>query len=228
MTRRILPSGEHALLVECADLPEVLALHDALDADRPAGLVELVPAARTVLVVIDPLRLPLESAERWIRRTVAGAPGGASGASGASGATGATAGADASVQTSPEPLVVPVVYDGPDLAETAASLGVTPDELVARHTSTRWRVAFIGFAPGFGYLVGDGWPFEVPRLASPRTRVPAGSVGLAGAFTGAYPRETPGGWRLIGRTESAVWDPTAAVPALLVPGRSVRFERVGA
>ncbi|UOE42663.1 5-oxoprolinase subunit B family protein [Agromyces larvae] len=217
MTRRILPSGEHALLVECADLPEVLALHDALAADRPAGLVELVPAARTVLVVIDPLRLPLESAERWIRRTVAGAAAAAA----------ARGGADAPEPASPAPLVVPVVYDGPDLADTAASLGVSADDLVARHTSTPWRVAFIGFAPGFGYLVGDGWPFEVPRLASPRTRVPAGSVGLAGAFTGAYPRETPGGWRLIGRTDLALWDPSAPDPVLLVPGRPVRFERVG-
>ena len=89
-------------------------------------------------------------------------------------------------------------------------------------------MAFVGFAPGFGYLVSDDWPFEVPRLDAPRTRVPAGAVALAGAFGGVYPRQSPGGWRLIGRTDAVLWDPDADPPALLVPGRRVRFEAIGA
>ncbi|WP_395245782.1 allophanate hydrolase subunit 1 [Agromyces sp. MMS24-K17] len=206
MTRRILPSGDAALLVECADLPEVLALHDTLAADRPEGLVELVPAARTVLVVVDPARLPLESAASWIRRAVVGGA-----------RPGAAAGAD--------DVLVPVAYDGEDLTATADLLGIGADDLVAAHLAARWRVAFIGFAPGFGYLVSDDWPYEVPRLATPRTRVPEGAVALAGPFSGAYPRQSPGGWRLIGRTAAALWDPAADAPALLEPGRTVRFTR---
>ena len=89
-------------------------------------------------------------------------------------------------------------------------------------------VAFIGFAPGFGYLVSDDWPFEVPRLDAPRTRVPAGAVALAGAFGGVYPRSSPGGWRLIGSTTARMWDPDSDEPAVLAPGRRVRFEAVGA
>ncbi|WP_139416332.1 5-oxoprolinase subunit B family protein [Agromyces laixinhei] len=207
MSRRLLPSGDAALLVECDSLDEVLALHDALAADPPQGLVELVPAARTILVAIDPGRLPLESAATWVRRITAGAVVDAVG---------------------PAPATIPVVYDGDDLAETAATLAVSPEALVARHSAAEWRVAFIGFAPGFGYLVSDDWPFEVPRLDAPRTRVPAGAVALAGAFGGVYPRPSPGGWRLIGRTDATLWSPSADEPALLAPGRRIRFEAVDA
>ena len=84
-------------------------------------------------------------------------------------------------------------------------------------------MAFTGFAPGFGYLIGGAWPFDVPRLESPRARVPAGAVGLAAGYTGAYPRETPGGWRLIGTTSATLFDAAAAAPALLPPGARVRF-----
>ena len=118
-----------------------------------------------------------------------------------------------------------VVYDGADLAETAELLGLSADELVRRHTSVEWTVAFTGFAPGFGYLVSPDWTFDVPRLPSPRTRVPRGAVGLAGRFSGAYPRETPGGWRLIGTTSAALFDPDAPRPALLAPGAPRPFPR---
>ncbi|MFE6965753.1 allophanate hydrolase subunit 1 [Agromyces sp. NPDC057679] len=205
MTRRLLPSGESALLVECDDLDEVLALHDALAAERRPGVVELVPAARTVLVAVDPAVLPLESLETWLRRIRVGGA-----------ATTAAVVGEA---------VIPVVYDGDDLDETAALLSVSPEALVARHLAASWRVAFGGFAPGFGYLVSDDWPFEVPRLGAPRARVPAGSVALAGAFAGVYPRQSPGGWRLIGRTDAVLWDAGRVEPALLAPGRRVRFER---
>jgi KipI family sensor histidine kinase inhibitor len=208
MSRRLLPSGDAALLVECDSLEEVLALHDALAADPRPGVVELVPAARTILVAIDPARLPLESAATWVRRIHAGA---------GSRVAGATA----------DPVAIPVVYDGEDLAATAALLAVSPESLVHAHTAAEWRVAFVGFAPGFGYLVSDDWPFEVPRLDAPRPRVPAGSVAIAGAFGGVYPRQSPGGWRLIGRTDTTLWDPEAAEPALLAPGRRVRFEANG-
>jgi KipI family sensor histidine kinase inhibitor len=208
MSRRLLPSGETAVLVECDSLDEVLALHDALADDPPAGVVELVPAARTILVAIDPAVIPLESVATWVRRIPAEAGSRTAGARSA-------------------PVTIPVAYDGDDLAATAALLAVSPEALVARHTEAEWRVAFIGFAPGFGYLVSDDWPFEVPRLDSPRTRVPVGAVGLAGVFGGVYPRRSPGGWRLIGRTDAKLWDPESDQPALLAPGRRVRFEAVG-
>jgi len=209
MTRRLLPSGDAALLVECDSLEEVLALHDALAADPRPGVVELVPAARTILVAVDPVRLPLESAATWVRRTAAEP-------------------AQRRTDASADAVVIPVAYDGEDLADTAALLGVSSTALVQRHASVEWRVAFVGFAPGFGYLVSDDWPFEVPRLDGPRPRVPAGSVAVAGAFGGVYPRQSPGGWRLLGRTEATLWDPESDDPALLAPGRRVRFEAIGA
>jgi KipI family sensor histidine kinase inhibitor len=208
VSRRLLPSGEAAVLVECDDLDEVLALHDALVADRRPGVVELVPAARTLLVAVDPEVLPLESAMTWIRRAPLASP------------TGSGGGYD-------EIATIPVVYDGDDLAATAQLLDVSTEALVGAHQRAEWRVAFVGFAPGFGYLVCDDWPYEVPRLDAPRTRVPAGAVALAGAFAGVYPRPSPGGWRLIGRTDAVMWDAQADPPALLAPGRRVRFEAVG-
>lgn len=201
MTVRVLPSGERALLAELDSLDDVLALYRALDAERPAGVVDLVPAARTVGVVVDPRVLPLSAAQAWIERT--------------SPRTAAPA-----EQTAVE---IPVRYDGPDLAEAAALLTLTPAELVALHTSSPWRVAFGGFAPGFGYLVTDHDRLRVPRRATPRTSVPAGAVGLAGEFSGVYPRSSPGGWQLIGTTDLVLWDVAADPPALLRPGVSVRF-----
>jgi KipI family sensor histidine kinase inhibitor len=203
---RLRPMGDRAVLAEVDDAGAVLALHAALGAAPPPGVVDLVPAARTVLVVVDPAVLPLPAARSWI------------------------AGIDvpAAAPAARTPLVeVPICYDGADLDETAALLGVTRDELVAVHRAARWTVAFTGFAPGFGYLVSDDWPFDVPRLASPRTRVPAGSVGLAAAFSGAYPRETPGGWRLIGTTDAPLFDPASDPPVLLAPGARVRFVETG-
>ncbi len=206
---RMLPMGERAVLAEVGSLPEVLALHAALRSSPPDGIVDVVPAARTVLIAFDPDGMPVSAVRAWIAEVAGQASVG-----------------DAPTDTAE--VEVPVAYDGPDLAETAALLGVDVDALVARHRDTEWTVAFTGFAPGFGYLVSDGWPYDVPRLDSPRTRVPAGAVGLAGAFTGAYPRETPGGWRLIATTEAVLFDPDAAQPALLAPGSRVRFRESGA
>ncbi|MEN0085818.1 MAG: 5-oxoprolinase subunit PxpB [Leifsonia sp.] len=203
--RRILPYGDHALLVELDDLDAVLALFRGLDASRPDGVVELVPAARTIAVVVEPRVLPLSAAAGWLERT---AP---------------LAAADVE-----ERLVeLDVVYDGADLDDVARLTGLSPGEVVAAHTGATWRVAFGGFAPGFAYLVTDGDALAVPRRATPRTAVPAGSVGLAGAFSGIYPRPSPGGWQLIGRTDAVLWDETADPPALLRPGTVVRFREAG-
>lgn len=198
----ILPFGDRAVLVEVASLDDVLALRELLAATRPAGVVDLVPAARTVLVRVDPRALPVAAARAWIEGTDAAASSAASTA---------------------HDVDVPIVYDGADLAETASLLDVSVDALVAAHSGAAWTVAFTGFAPGFGYLVSRDWPFDVPRLASPRTRVPAGAVGVAGEFSGAYPRETPGGWRLLGTTPARLFDPDRARAALLHPGDRVRF-----
>ena len=121
-------------------------------------------------------------------------------------------------------VVIAVVYDGPDLAEVAALTGLTEDDVVAAHTGTAWRVGFGGFAPGFAYLIDGDRRLQVPRRDTPRSSVPAGSVGLADEFSGIYPHASPGGWQLIGRTDVVLFDPDHSPPALLQPGMTVRFE----
>ena len=202
---RVLPAGSDGLLVEVDDLDEALALFAALRDAPPAGVAELVPAARTVLVRFDPaltrvdvLTDDLLSRPRTRSATVDG------------------------------PVVeVPVCYDGADLEEVAALCGFDAAEVVRRHTAQPWTVAFTGFAPGFGYLAGGDPALDVPRRAEPRTSIPAGSVALAGRFSGIYPRASPGGWQLIGRTGLALWDQRRADPALLSPGTRVRFVDAG-
>ena len=185
-------------------LEQAVGLADALERERAhaPGVVELVPGARTVLVRIDPHVLSLSAAELWLS-AVRVTPGARIGG---------------------EVVTIPVRYDGPDLAELAELLGMTPDDLVARHAGARWRAAFAGFAPGFAYLTSVDFGLEVPRRATSRPRVGAGSVGLAGEFSGVYPRESPGGWQLLGRTDAALWDVHRDPPALLRPGTEVRFE----
>ena len=202
---RLLPSGTTALLVELDDLEQVQGFYDALSDDPPTGVVDVVPAARTVLVVVDPAVTTLGALAAALRAT---AP-----------RTGR--------RERGELVEVPVVYDGEDLDDAAGLLGWDAAELVRRHTTALWSVAFCGFAPGFGYLVSPDWPDEVPRRSSPRTKVPPGSVALAGAFSGVYPRESPGGWQLVGRTPLAVFDLSREPPALLRPGVRVRFVEEG-
>ena len=198
---RVLTASDRAVLVEAADLAEAMRLNQAWE--HVPGVIERVPGARTVLVRFDPLRT---SADELAARLEV------------------TRGQDG--PTAPvRDVVVPVHYDGEDLAAVAEQLGVSTEQLIARHLAADWRVAFSGFAPGFGYAVGDDPLFDVARRGTPRTRVPAGSVGLAGPFTGVYPRRTPGGWQLIGRTEAVMWDTDRDPPALLSPGTRVRFER---
>ena len=130
---------------------------------------------------------------------------------------------DIAAASAGDEIEIPVVYDGPDLADVASLTGLSEADVVAAHTDTAWTVAFGGFAPGFAYLVGGDERLAVPRRDSPRTSVPAGSVGLAGEFSGVYPRSSPGGWQLIGRTDVAMFDVDRDPPALLAPGARVRF-----
>jgi len=200
---RVLPYGDRALLVEVADLAAVAAVRAALERAPLPGQCELVPAARTVLVVLD--RRPTDLDVAALCRLSPEAPGG-----------------DAEVSS----VELPVVFDGPDLADVAEMVGRSVPDLVAALTGVELTVAFGGFAPGFGYLTGLPEELHVPRRPTPRTRVPAGSVGLAGPFAGAYPRESPGGWQLIGRTDAVLFDADRDPPALLAPGARVRFRAV--
>ncbi|MFD8251590.1 5-oxoprolinase subunit PxpB [Streptomyces werraensis] len=198
---RTLPVGADALLVEVASGEEAQALLADLLRRRTEGSLtarEIVPAARTVLLdgLPDPARLAAELASR----PVPPVPPRAAGA-----------------------VEIPVRYDGPDLADVAAHWGVAADEVARIHADAEFRVAFCGFAPGFGYLTGLPARYEVPRRSAPRTSVPAGSVALAGPYTGVYPRSSPGGWQLIGTTDVVLWDHTREPAALLSPGTRVRF-----
>lgn len=196
---RILPSGTGALLLEYDTLQEVLDGYAALQGvDLP--VLDIVPAGRTILL----------SAER--------------GTSLSDLAAAVRAVPPRRHEAGEAPTVeVPVVYDGQDLGEAADLLGLSTAELRHRHQDEEWTVAFCGFAPGFGYLTGARYTWDVPRRATPRTRVPVGSVALAGEFTGVYPRESPGGWQLLGRALVDAFDLHRDPPALLVPGARVRF-----
>jgi KipI family sensor histidine kinase inhibitor len=193
--------GQHALLVECADLAEVSATYAALkDRTQELAATDLVPAARTVLV--DGLADVDAAAE-----LIAGlAPAG-----------------DAAPAPEPPRVVIPVTYDGPDLDEVARQWQLSTAEVGRLHRETEFEVAFCGFAPGFAYCAGLPPERTVRRRRDARPRVPAGSVALAGEFTSVYPSSSPGGWQLIGRTRLAVWRPEADPPALLAPGTRVRF-----
>ncbi|WP_167197766.1 5-oxoprolinase subunit B/C family protein [Brevibacterium pigmentatum] len=189
------------LLVECVDLSATMALHHNLEAADLPGVIELIPAARTVLISFDPARTSAEILAEAVHGF----------------------GHTESVSDAAREVTIDVRYDGDDLAEVADLLSVSPAEVTARHQAATWEVAFAGFAPGFGYLAGDDELFTVPRRSSPRTRVPVGSVALAGEFTGVYPRSSPGGWQLIGRTDAKLWDLDRHPPALFVPGTIVKF-----
>jgi KipI family sensor histidine kinase inhibitor len=195
-------AGERGLLVEVEDLETVHRLHAALRELDPPGVVELVPGYRTVLIVADPGQAEAldELAARLPHLELPPA--------------GAVAG---------ETVEIPVSYDGQDLPEVAGLTGLDAEEVVRRHTAPEYTVAFLGFSPGFPYLVGLDPALEVPRRDTPRTSIPAGSVALAGNQTGIYPSASPGGWQLIGHTDVALFDPARDPPALLAPGTHLRF-----
>ncbi|MET9884030.1 allophanate hydrolase subunit 1 [Streptomyces sp. NPDC006430] len=197
--------GGEALLIELDSATEVAALHAELLRRREAGELDgvrdVVPASRTVL--LDGVREPHALAERVVRWVVA------------------------PLAETEGPLVtVPVRYDGPDLSVVARLWGVAEQEVPVIVGGTAFRVAFCGFAPGFGYLTGLPERFHLPRRDTPRTAVPAGSLALAGEYAGVYPRCSPGGWQLIGTTDAVLWDPHRIPAALFTPGARVRFEEV--
>jgi KipI family sensor histidine kinase inhibitor len=229
--REIRAAGEAALLVAAAaDAPELAA---AIRAARVPGVADIIPGAATVLVVIEPEQpgADLAGLTRRIRalrfqRSGPARPGGAA-RHAPGGVSGAEPGSDA--EPGPGVLEIPVCYDGPDLAEVAALTGLTPEQVIERHQAADYRVGWMGFAPGFGYLTGlDPALAAVPRLATPRQAIPAGSVAIAGGLAAVYPAASPGGWRLLGRTTARLWDARRDPPALLAPGQRVRFRAVSA
>lgn len=203
MTLTCLPMGETALLVGCGDLATVRRVDTALRAAALPWVREIVPAYDTVLVVglpgwgpeLDALAAALPS---WDLPASAATLRG-------------------------REVVIEVRYDGADLADVCRLTGLRPDEVVALHTAPAYTVAFLGFSPGFPYLVGLDPRLAVPRLESPRLAVPPGSVGIGGDQTGVYPTATPGGWRLVGRTDAVLFDAVRDPATLLVAGDTVRF-----
>ncbi|WP_313074141.1 5-oxoprolinase/urea amidolyase family protein [Melaminivora sp.] len=202
---RWLPLGSSAVLLELGDLAQAMALHRQLLVEPVAGVVELVPAARTLLLKLAlgqradaALQQALQA--RWQR-----------------------ARAHAALPAAGRVVEIAVRYDGADLPDVAELLGISVREVIARHTGQPWQAAFAGFAPGFVYLAGGHPCFQLPRRPSPRTRVPAGSVALAGHFSAIYPHASPGGWQLIGTTDARLWDLQRPGPALVQPGFEVQF-----
>lgn len=194
------PAGDRALLLELADNASAVRVAARLRAERP-DLVDVVPGHRTVLVTWEGVRTPAgleELAEEALADSHAPAGG---------------------------EVEIVVTYDGPDLDEVARLTRLSPEQVVERHRGADYVVGFVGFAPGFAYLLGLDERLVVPRRSEPRTRVPAGSVAIAGPYAGVYPRESPGGWRLIGRTDAVLFEASRERPALMVAGDRVRFVR---
>jgi KipI family sensor histidine kinase inhibitor len=198
---RCLPCGPRAVLIEVADLDAVVALSGALRSEPLEGVTDLVPAERTVLVAHR--RGEADRVREWIesvgRRTRPGQPPGG------------------------RLVEIPVTYDGIDLDLVAATVGADRDEVVRRHVAPTYLAAFCGFQPGFAYLVGLDPSLQLPRRATPRPRVPAGSVAIASRYSGVYPQASPGGWHLLGSTAVTLWDDEADRPAYVEPGDRVRF-----
>jgi KipI family sensor histidine kinase inhibitor len=201
---RLLPYGDRAVLVEISEPDDVLPLQECLVAQDDLAVVAVVPGARTLLIEFDPKRATPAEIGELVQRC-----GGGPFARSVGGRL----------------VEIHVTYDGPDLADVATEVGLPVEEVVRRHSAPEYIVQFCGFGPGFGYLTGLDPRLHVPRLPSPRTSVPAGAVAIAAEHTGIYPRSSPGGWRLIGRTDAVLFDLDRSPPALLTPGSRVRFVR---
>ena len=198
----VLPMGPRALLVDVGSVEDVRRLYAEVRRRRADGqlvdLVDVVPAARTVLLQFATNVGSLaDDVVTWELPTTPSRTG--------------------------KRVTVPVTYDGPDLPQVVQLTGLTVDEVVALHSSADLTVAFCGFSPGFGYLTGLPEVLHVPRRPEPRSAVPAGAVGIAGEFTGVYPRSSPGGWQLIGTALVEMWDDQRDPPALVEPGDRVHF-----
>ncbi|WP_241993141.1 5-oxoprolinase/urea amidolyase family protein [Cryobacterium frigoriphilum] len=196
------PVGDRGVLVQLGSLEQVLSLHDWLQRHPLPGQVDAVAAAETVLITADS-------------------------AAAARGFAAALRAADLTPVTATDDALVTIdtVYDGEDLDAVARLTGLSRDAVITAHSDQIWTAAFGGFAPGFAYLVGDG-RLAVPRRETPRPAVPAGSVALADRYSAVYPRVSPGGWQLIGRTTATLWDLQRAAPALIRPGNRVQFRAV--
>ncbi|MBT2503753.1 allophanate hydrolase subunit 1 [Curtobacterium sp. ISL-83] len=196
-------AGGSAVLVTFASLAEVVAFRAGLPDAGPTGLTDVVSGARTLLLRFDPTRTDATRLRAELAQ-VAPAP-------------------DDDAAVDAEPVVVPVTYDGEDLDTVTSHTGMSRAELVAWHTGQVWTSAFCGFAPGFSYLTGTARSLDLPRRATSRTAVPSGAVALAGEFSAVYPRTSPGGWQLIGRTEVPMWTLDRTPPALAPAGTRLRF-----
>ncbi len=203
MAFRVVPYGDHALLVELDSAAQVSSYRNAVLSQGHHALRSVVPAARTVLAEYDPA-IASESAMRDFLATIVRDTGNPA-------------------ATSTELLELEVRYDGADLESVAEATGLSVPAVIACHAEAEYTVQFCGFSPGFGYLTGLDQRLRLPRLASPRPAVPAGSIAIAGEFTGVYPRSSPGGWLLLGRTPATLFDLHRSPPALLTPGTRVRF-----
>jgi KipI family sensor histidine kinase inhibitor len=199
---RVLPYGERALLVEVADHRHAMALYEDVRRQPVEGVIDLVPAARTLLMTFIDEPSARSAVAAVSARTIV--PG----------------------QQGAGPLVeIPIVYDGSDLEVVATMTGLSVETIIAKHEAPDYAVAFIGFAPGFAYLTGLDAALWVPRRSTPRTRVPSGAVAIGGEFTAIYPGVSPGGWQLIGHSTASMWDLDREPAALLQPGSRVRFVR---
>ena len=194
--------GEYAVLLSSESAVAAAALYRDIGARLGATVADAVPGARTILVTFRdfPTEEDLRSLERLERDAI-----------------------DTRALADGAAREIKVRYDGPDLEVVARAAGLTQDEVVDLHQSAEYRVAFVGFQPGFAYVAGLPDALHVPRRASPRAKIPAGSVAIAEEWTGVYPAESPGGWHLIGTTEQTLFDPERDPPALLGPGDRVRF-----
>ncbi|MDL9938021.1 allophanate hydrolase subunit 1 [Gordonia sp. ABSL1-1] len=216
---RVLPAGADAVVLDFSDVPDAAdavlgacaAVQAAITSGLLTGVTDLIPSAHTLLVQAETGRgIDILGVRRALRtRQDAESP-----------TTRTTAA-----------VTIPVVYDGADLDAVATQLQMTVDEVIAAHRDTRWTVQFMGFAPGFGYLVPTGAapnPLTgVARRTDPRTQVPCGSVAIAAGYSAIYPRDSPGGWQLLGHTTIGLWDENAQPPALLAPGTIVTFTDEG-
>lgn len=201
--RRILPCGDLAFIVELDDLDAVIALHAALTADPQPGQTDVIAAASTVLV-----RAATPVAADKLAQHVRGLE------------------VTAAAERDSTLVELDVLYDGEDLDDVAALLGMSRDAVIEAHTGQIWTAAFGGFAPGFTYCVGENNTLDVPRRETPRTALPAKSVAIAGHFSAVYPRQSPGGWQLLGRTDTVMWDANAEKPAYVAPGNRVKYRAV--
>ncbi|MDR1600611.1 MAG: 5-oxoprolinase subunit PxpB [Oscillospiraceae bacterium] len=216
---RFLPAGERAVVVECGDAidpavnDKVVALAASLTAKPIPGVLESVVSYRSLLVMFDPMRVGGWGLRRRLARRLR------------------SLGAVGPAETLSRTVDIPVCYGGafgPDLPDVAAHTGLSIEEVAHRHSAVAYRVYMIGFMPGFPYLGGLDDALVTPRLPTPRALIPAGSVGIGGNQTGVYPLDSPGGWRLIGRSPLRLYDAGSDNPVLLSAGDGVRFVPVTA